>query len=158
LENLLFELDDDQIFSIIGYLPDPEKITLDFSVLSEVIERLIKLPLLATTDSLIVYPNWDDKIKFNDLNGLACQYLNTGFYQVHLLNDYLENGCNFFAEKIKNKIREVYLDLNNHYSCNELFWKIVEKISPRQESSIQTAVIILLAKYFETCDIFEEPK
>jgi hypothetical protein len=125
LENLLFELDDDQIFSIIGYLPDPEKITLDFSVLSEVIERLIKLPLLATTDSLIVYPNWDDKIKFNDLNGLACQYLNTGFYQVHSLNDYLENGSNFFAEKIKNKIREVYLDLNNHYSGNELFWKIV---------------------------------
>jgi hypothetical protein len=158
LENLLFKLDDDQIFSIIGFLPDPEKITLDFSVLSEVIEHLMKLPLSVVTDSSIIYPDWDSKIQFNGLEGVANQYLNTGFLQVVLLDKYLNNENNFLAEEVKNKVREVYIDLKNSYSGDELFWKIVAKISPREELGIQVTIIILLAKYFETCDIFEEPK
>lgn len=158
LENLLFTLDDDEIFTIIGLLPNPEKITLDFSCLNEIIKHLMSLPLSVATDSSIVYPDWDDKIQFNDLGELASSYLNTGFFQVASLDDYLNNESNFFAEEIKDKVREIYVDLKNNYSGDELFWEIVAKISPRQETGIQTAVIILLAKYFETCDIFEEPK
>jgi len=157
LENLLFELGDDQISSIIGFLPDPEKITLDYSVLSETIQHLMKLPLETMGDSSIIFPNWDDKIQFNNLRGVASQYLNTGSFQVASLDDYLNNESNFFAEEIKNKVREVYMALKNNYSGDELFWKIVAEISPRQETNIQVVVIILLAKYFETCDIFEEP-
>lgn len=158
LENILFTLKDDQIFSIIGSLPDPEKITLDYSVLNETITHLMGLSLSAVHDSSIVYPNWDKKIQFNDLNELTSQYLNTGSFQVALLDRYLNNESNFFAEEIKNKVRGVYIDLKNNYHGDELFWKIVTKISPTDGSIFQTTVIILLAKYFETCDIFEEPK
>ena len=158
LEDLLFSLDDDQILSIIGFLPDPEKIALDFSVLNETIKHLMGLDLSVATDSSIAYPDWDDKIQFNDLKELTSQYLNSGSFQVASLDNYLNNESNFFAEEIKNKIREIYTDLKNNHSGDELFWKIVTKISPRQESGIQAAVIVLLAKYFETCDIFEEPQ
>jgi len=34
---------------------------------------------------------------------------------------------------------------------------IVVKASPKQEQSYQAAVIIIMSKYFESCDIFEEP-
>jgi len=158
LENLLFSLDDDQIFSVIGFLPDPEKITLDFSILNEIIKHLMKLPLSREGDSLIVYPDWDDKIQINNLGRIESQYLNTASFQVASLDNYLKNESIFFAEGIKDQIRNVYKNLENNYSGNDLFWEIVTKISPRQDSSIQTSVIILLAKYFETCDIFKEPK
>jgi hypothetical protein len=50
------------------------------------------------------------------------------------------------------------IECSGKYSGDELFWEVVAKISPKPQSGIQAAVIILLAKYFETCDIFEEPK
>lgn len=158
LENLLFSLDDDQIFSIIDFLPDPEKITLDFSVLNETIKHLMKLPLSGVGDSSIIYPDWDNKIQFNDLKEHVSQCLNHGSFQLASLDNYLDNESNFFAEEVKNKVREVYTDLKNNYSGDDLFWKIVNKISPREGRYVQATVIILLAKYFETCDIFEEPK
>ncbi|AYQ57309.1 hypothetical protein MS2017_1626 [Bathymodiolus thermophilus thioautotrophic gill symbiont] len=158
LEDLLFSLDDDQIFSVIGFLPDPEKITLDFTVLSEIISYLMKLPLSKEEDSSAIYPDWNDKIQFNDLGGLTSQYLNTASFQVASLDSYLKNESNFFAEEIKDKIRNVYKNLKNNYSGDDLFLEIVTEISPKQCSYVQASVIILLAKYFETCDIFKEPK
>jgi hypothetical protein len=35
---------------------------------------------------------------------------------------------------------------------------MVEQLSPKQTQPYQNTVIIIMAKYFETCDIFEEPK
>ncbi|CAC9510871.1 putative cytoplasmic protein [uncultured Gammaproteobacteria bacterium] len=158
LEESLFLLEDDQIFSIIGCPPDPEKISLDYSVLNEVIGHLMKLPLPTVEYNSIVYPDWDNKIQFNGLTGLPSQYLKTAFYQVTSLDKYLNNESNFFAEEVKNKIREVYIDLKSDYSDDVLFWEIINKISPQQKPPFQTTVIILLAKYFETCDIFKEPE
>ena len=52
---------------------------------------------------------------------------------------------------------EVYLQEKEKYSGDELFWNIVNILSPKAQQIYQTTVIILMAKYFETCDIFEEP-
>jgi hypothetical protein len=35
---------------------------------------------------------------------------------------------------------------------------MVKFISPKTKMNYQVAAIVLMAKYFETCDIFEEPK
>ena len=44
------------------------------------------------------------------------------------------------------------------HSGDRLFWEIVNEVSPEANSQYQATLIILMAKYFETCDIFEEPK
>jgi len=156
LENLLFSLDDDQIRTIIEF-PDPSNFQLDFSVLSEIIKHLMGLPLLRTLDSNIIYPDWDKKIIFNEIGSQEAKYLNDGFNQIGSLDEYLTNQSNFFADEVKNKIREVYLENSDQYSGSELFWKIVDLISTRTEACYQAATIVLMAKYFDTCDIFEEP-
>ncbi len=158
LENLLFSLDDDQIFSIVGFLPDPSTIQLDYSILSEIISHLMNLSLPKTQDSSIIYPDWDEKITFNNLDSLEAKYLNDGFLQIGSLDEYLNNQSNFFADEVKDKVREIYTENRKKYSGSELFWEIVNMISTKPETSFQSASIILISKYFETCDVFEEPK
>lgn len=160
LENLLFSLHDDQIFTIIGFLPDPMYIKmLDYSILNEIIRFIMNLSLPTTMDSKIILPDWEEKIKFNRLSELPANYLNNGYLKIGSLEKYLKNNSNFFADELKEKIRQVYVyeKVNNNIG-DELFWAIVNNLSPRVESAYQAAVIVIMAKYFETCDIFEEPE
>ncbi len=158
LESLLFSLDEDQIFTIVGFLPDPATIKLDYSVLSEILSHLMSLSLPKTQDSRIIYPDWDEKITFNNLDSLEAKYLNDGFLQIGSLDEYLDNQSIFFADEVKDKIREIYTECSKKYSGSELFWDIVNMISTKPETSFQSAGIVLISKYFETCDVFEEPK
>jgi len=144
--------------TITDLLPDPAKIQLDYSVLSEIISHLMSLSLPKTQDSSIIYPDWDEKIIFNNLDSLEAKYLNDGFLQIGSLDEYLGNQSNFFADEVKDKIREIYTECSKKYSGSELFWGIVNMISIKPETSFQSAGIVLLSKYFETCDVFEEPK
>ena len=132
-------------------------IQLDYSILSEILSHLMNLSLPKTQDSSIIYPDWDKKIRFNNLDSLEARYLNNGFLQIGSLDEYLNNQSNFFADEVKDKLREIYTERNKKYSGNELFWEMVNMISTKSDASFQSAGIILISKYFETCDVFEEP-
>ncbi len=54
-------------------------------------------------------------------------------------------------------MNEVYSQEKENKSGDELFWAIVDYASPKAEHMYQTSVIVIMSKYFETCDIFEEP-
>lgn len=158
LEDWLFSLNDDQITAIIGFLPDPAKIQLDYSILSEVLRHIMAISLPTAQDSPINLPDWDRKITFNGLTDLPAKYLNNGFLQIGALDEYLSNNSNTFADEVKTKLREIYMKFCGDFSGDDLFWELVNTISTRAESSIQSAAIILISKYFETCDVFEEPQ
>ena len=158
IENTLFKLDDDQILSIAGFIPDPAYVKhLDFSILNEVIEHIMKLPLNDGNKSKIVVPDWNEKIKLNVLSESVSQLLNNGSFQLHSLGEYLDNNSDFLADSLRDKMNEVYSHEKENKSGDELFWAIVNSASPKTERMYQTSVIVIISKYFETCDIFEEP-
>jgi hypothetical protein len=49
------------------------------------------------------------------------------------------------------------LTKKQHFIGDELFLRIVSIASPKEEQTYQSAVIVIMAKYFEACDIFEPP-
>ena len=158
LENILFELEDDQIYSITGFIPDPANIKqLDFSILNEVIGHIMKLPLNEGDKPKIVPPNWNEKIKLNVLSESVSQLLSNGSIQLPYLAEYLKNNSDFLADSLRDKMNEVYSQEKENKSGDELFWAIVNSASPKAEQMYQTSVIVIMSKYFETCDIFEEP-
>lgn len=159
LENILFDLQDDQILAITGHLPDPGNIqTLDYSILNEVIGYIMRSPVIILKDNDIIVPDWDEKVKFNNLSELPSRYLNNGYLKVGSLNTYLKNEGNFLADELKDKMYQLYdTEKNKNQIGDDLFWAIVNKASPKLESSYQESVIVIMAKYFETCDIFENP-
>jgi hypothetical protein len=158
LENILFNLTDDQIFSITGFILDPTKIkSLDYSILNEVILHIMQLPLTIESKPGLVPPNWDDKIKFNGLSKPLSDLLNVGYWQINSLEAYLKNNSNFLADSLRDKMNGIYLQESKYQTGDSLFWAIVNCASPKNELMYQTAVIVIMSKYFETCDIFEEP-
>ena len=158
LENILFELEDDQIYSITGFIPDPANIKqLDFSILNEVIGHIMQLPLNDGDKPKIVVPEWDEKIKLNVLSESVSQLLSNGSFQSYSLEEYLKNNSDFLADYLRDKMNEVYSLEKENKSGDELFWAIVNSASPKAEHMYQTSVIVIMSKYFETCDIFEEP-
>jgi hypothetical protein len=158
LENILFKLEVDQIFLITGNIPNPAGIKqLDYSILTEVIGYIMQLPLKKGDKSKIVWPKWDEKIKFNNLSEPTANLLNNGYFQLHYLKEYLSNNSDFLADSLRDKMNEIYLQEKNIHNGDDLFWAIVDCASPKAEHMYQTSVIVIMSKYFETCDIFEEP-
>lgn len=159
LENLTFKLDDDQITTIVGFLPDPSSLkSIDYSILNEVIKHIMDLPMSNPLESNIVLPDLDLKIQFNNLSNSTAGLLYNGLIQVTSLETYLSNNSDFVADSLRDKLSEVYNNEKSNYSGDELFWKIIQILSPAAQYKYQTIVIIIMSKYFESCDIFEEPE
>lgn len=158
LENYLFSLEDDQILTVVGNLPDPARIQLSYSVLSEVIGHIMTLSLPSSIDENVIVPDWDQKIKFNKIGELEARFLNNGYQQIGALDEYLFEQSNFFSNEVKDKLQKVYIDNKDNLFGSDLFWEIVRALCPKMETPYQTAAIVLISKYFEACDIFEEPK
>lgn len=157
LENMLYDLDDDQIITIAGNIPDPANLpSLDYDVLNEILVHLKGKSLNDGTEKIVV-PDWDEKIKFNNLTINESVRLTNGYFQLGILSEYLKNNSDFTAQELQNKINGMYKELTKSYSGSELFWELVGEISPRSSAEYQASSIVIMSMYFETCDIFEEP-
>ncbi|MBN2964273.1 hypothetical protein JWV37_05745 [Sulfurospirillum sp. T05] len=157
LENILYSLDDDQIIAIAGNIPNPANlVSLDYDILNEILEHLKGKSLNSGTEKIVV-PDWDKKIKFNNLTSYDNTILTNGYFQLGTLSEYLKNNSDFTAQELQNKISAIYQELAQSYSGSELFWELVNEISPRSSSEYQSQSIVIMSMYFETCDIFEEP-
>jgi len=157
LENILYSLDDDQIMAIAGNIPDPANlVSLDYGILNEILEHLKGKSLNSGTEK-IVAPDWDEKIKFNNLTMNENARLTNGYFQLGTLSEYLKNNSDFTAQELQNKINAIYKELAKSCGGSELFWELVNEISPRSSAEYQASSIVIMSMYFETCDIFEEP-
>lgn len=157
LEKIVFELPDDQIIKIVGFLPDVDQISnLEYSVLTQIIGFIMKLPYEPNIRQ-IKFPDWDKKILFNKISSTTKSYLDTASCNLGALNEFLSFEA-FLAEELQRKITGIYLELKEIYEGDSLFWEIVCRCAPSSENVYLPAILTVLAKYFESCDIFEEPK
>lgn len=83
--------------------------------------------------------------------------MNNGYIQVYSLEEYLSNNSDFLADSLRDKLNEIYCQEKETKSGDDLFRAMVERLSPKAQRMYQITVVILMAKYFEACDIFEEP-
>jgi len=162
LERKLFLLDDDQIQVIIGSIPKIDTILkLDYSILHEIVGYILELPLKPIIGE-IKFPDWDEKIQFNKLSPYSKHLLNNGTQTFGALDLFLHKQS-FLAEELQKKMISIYQEIKEKWKSvsftgEHIFWEMIEQCSPRKSKAFQEAIIVILAKYFESCDIFEEPK
>ncbi|MDR0758849.1 MAG: hypothetical protein LBF74_01900 [Treponema sp.] len=150
------------LFNIVGHIPDPASLPgIDFSILDEVIAYIMKLslavPLAVPMTVEMKLPDWGKKIQFNGLSSAATLCLNNGVMQINSLQQFIDNESNFLGDSLRDKMNEIYIAEKDSHTGDDLFWAIVKTASPKAETSYQAAVIVIMAKYFESCDIFERP-
>jgi len=102
LENILFALGDDEIYEVVGAFPDPSAIQLmDYSILTEVLQHIMQQSIKPSAVANYVVPDWDEKIKFNNLTEGAKHLLNGAMIHVGSLDEYLKNNSDFVAEALR---------------------------------------------------------
>lgn len=158
LENWLFELRDDEILTIVGSIPDPSEINvLEYSVINEVINHIMNLSGHQGKVPKIQLPDWEKKIQFNNLSQTVKLMLDNASIHVTDLEIFLSNQGNFLSDSLRDKLNEIYESNKVGLLGDELFFSILRIASPKVTLPFQNSTLVIMAKYFESCDIFEDP-
>jgi len=168
LEDVLFGLPDDEIVSIVGFIPNPESITnLEYSVVDEIITHISKNKAPVTRQSALNAPDFSIKIQFNGLSQHVANLLNTASYQVGSVDEYFSMNSEFTKQEIRDNLAGIYESNHNNLGYEEdgasvniadiIFFNILETITDSGNATAQEAALVLMAYFFEACDIFEEP-
>lgn len=164
LEDVFLKLDEDKMIYILGgIIPDPLNITnVEYGVMQEVISFLLKSKAPKIKEEIPPNPDFEKKIQFNSLSKVVTDFLNAGQRQNFVINDFFELNSQFIKEELRqifnNTYKEAILEIPESESKNdEVFQFIADKSSPEDNFAFHNAVYVLMAYYFEYCDIFETP-
>lgn len=173
LEEKLLALADDQILSVVGFLPNPADIkVLRFDLLSEVIGHIISNPIGRSLDHTLASPEFEEKITFNRLNYTGV-WLKSADFRRGAVEQFFNANSEFARQDVRDKLKAMYnaskaMDFTDipggPTKEDQQFENILAQIAPktaemnaRQHKDLEDAALVVMAYFFEACDIFEEP-
>lgn len=149
-----------------GSLPD----WIDPSALGEVLQHLASHDAGWGIQSKNVAPDFDAKIRFNGLDGYAADRLRCMSYQVGSVDEFFGSRDPYRAQAVAQELRKLYEQSLQHVpdeaedaAALRYTWMVENMIPPvaRQNTfvlkSFREAAEVVLAKYFETCDVYAKP-
>jgi hypothetical protein len=164
LERWLFELPEDQIFTILNAVTEPFART-TFLELQLVIEHIKSMPQRKEDEGTSL-PDWEEKIRFNGLTRRQAHQLEAGSYDIGILDDFLDSDQEYnLAKELQQKLRALYNEVrttldsqaDGKFSGADVFSEMTDRCIPDANLGVLGALHVIFAKYFEACDIFEEP-
>lgn len=165
LEQAFISLNEDDILAIVGNIIPPSTIfDIDYEALGEVIEHLLQIEVHQDpTVKIPQNPAFEEKIQFNQLSAVPASLLRVGSFQKYAIDDFFKRNSSYLKEVIRSKFNTLYLSGTNQYRSDEdrndlIFWHIHQQAYPDNRRIIYDAKVVLMAYYFEYCDIFEEAK
>lgn len=163
LEDCFLTLSEDDIVAIVGCLVNPT-LQLDYSALTEVLNHLMNARGHIEKSDLRSVPDFEEKIKFNGINLQVASLIRSASYQVGNLEQYFKSNSEFTRTEIQKRITDCYLNARSAIDPSEedyadsVILRMVEDICPDGALAAKNAALILIAYYFESCDIFERPE
>lgn len=136
---------------------------LAYAALQETVEYLLSIELPKDFSGNLVVPEFFEKIAFNGLTDSVSNWLKTGSYQEGYLLPYF-NNCPGINAVLQKKFHGLYeqsklaIDETQDSYSDRRFLYILDKACVNNKLAIQACVLILMAHYFSSCDIFEEPQ
>lgn len=88
--------------------------------------------------------------------------MNAGQRQNFAIKEYFELNSKFIKEELRQAFNNIYQQAvkeipESDTKNDEVFQFIADKSSPKDNFAFHNAVYVLMAYYFEYCDIFETP-
>lgn len=164
LQREFLELSFDHVQQVL-HSPIPRTIyiaNIDSDSLTRVLQHLISNQIPLDRETSLIVPNFDDKIRFNRIGDTVGSLLKNGNFQNQAVESYFISHGEFEKVEIQEALASLYAkyisDPDYAEDGDSIFWDLVSKISPSNDRQIQESAIVLIAYFFEKCDVFEEPK
>ncbi|MDD2864976.1 MAG: hypothetical protein PHC99_09685 [Methylococcales bacterium] len=171
LEKIFMELTRDQKESILNSIPSEIPDSIDSRAVSEILKHLAdnvssSFGLLQQTA-----PDFDEKIRLNNLTSPIPDVLRNYSYQTQDVEQFLDKIVHL-KQAISEEIKALYSESRNKIPDGEedapnirYVWMVEELIPPAIKNAAhphslkayREASQVVLAKYFEACDIYEHP-
>jgi hypothetical protein len=168
LEDALLGLKDDEIISIVGFIPHPDRLSqLDYSVMNEVIGHIMAHKGQVTSAQVLSAPDFDEKIQFNGLGREVAAMLTSGSFHAGLVDNYFSLNSNFAKQEVRDLLNQMYESalakdagkVGHGVNKSDLvFFDLMGAVVPNKTEAAQDAAVVLMAHFFESCDIFEDPQ
>lgn len=152
-------LSQEDIESWFGYSPNAQtKINMGFEEIRLVLESIVSKKPDSKTPIKQVPPR---KIEANQLSDTITILLKEGMSKASLVDDFFSKWHDpTFGERIAAAFREKYEILRTNLTPNEIFYELQAWVGgpKRGTAEHEMAVLTVISYYFESCDIFEEPR
>ncbi|NFO31093.1 hypothetical protein FDB41_12510 [Clostridium botulinum] len=167
LINMFDSLDENKKISICNcFAPEISIGVINNTIVGNIISYLTHNNRPKENKNKLIAPNFENKLKWNNLNQYNSSALTIGNYSVNKLEEYLNTYSKSIGEQLCIIYSNLYSDAKKNFSgdSNAQFDYIVDNsydndnLSITDEFLYNTNTYIIMSKYFESCDIFEEPK
>lgn len=160
LQNVFENLNETKITEIIGFVPSADISMLEMDVLHNVIEHIMNTEVDSALPTIPNNPNFNKKIEFNGLSSEIASMMRTALINATSIDDYFANNNNFLRDELRNRFNGLYLSAKKSNSePDQIFAEVYALSCPQKATQAHTtAVMTLMAYYFECCDIFETPE
>jgi hypothetical protein len=163
VEDIFMTFGEDEMIVVLGMIPNPDNISnFEYDIMNDVVKHLKERKSRSILEKIPSNPNFDEKIIFNSLSKVICEILNSGQRQNFAINDFFQLNSKYIKEDLRLTFSTLYeegkeLIPNSETKNDEIFQYIVQKSSPNENQTTYDAIFVLMAYYFEYCDIFETP-
>lgn len=135
----------------------------DYAAVRDVVQFIMESQLPPASDGALLAPDFSKKIAFNGLSEHVGSLLLVAARQSEVLVDFFSHRAGTHLQDLRNHLASVYEDAKRDgaadgETADAIFFRILERITPPQANrsrTIQNAALIVMAYYFEACDIFE---
>jgi len=167
LEHEIFQLDLDLIQDVLGtIIPEPGVLgDADYYAVRDVVDHVLRTAAPVVPAGKLLTPEFQEKIKFNGLSERVGGLLSAAALQTDVVNDFFSNRSGTHRQDLRDHLAVVYANECNAAlaagsAADLIFFAVLGAITPKSESmkaAIQNAALVVMAYYFEACDIFEGP-
>ncbi|OUD13548.1 ABC-three component system protein [Thioflexithrix psekupsensis] len=169
LERVFMELDYDQKESILYSIPAELPDFIDPRAIAEILKHLAN-KAIHRVDTNLIAPDFDTKIRINGLTSPVPDFLRCYSYQQGEIDDFLHKRDPALKQIVAEEMRGFYqnskieipdsiengANLRYVWIMEQLIPEICKK-NPHSFKAYREAAQVILAKYFEACDIYESP-
>ena len=165
LEAEALSLPDDKLQDVLGMIiPESGLIAdADYYAVRDVVEHVMASNAELIPEGKLLAPEFDAKIRFNGLSERVAHLLRNAALQTDVVDDFFSNRSGTHRQDLRDHLAAIYASQRTD-SANSapdvLFFAILRAITPKTSAlkrAVQDAALVVMAYYFEACDIFEDP-
>jgi len=158
------QLDERSLLRLVGSLPSPENLEdLDFGVFTDILKHVIEHTATVTASGVLTVPDFSEKIRLNEISQPVGGLLTAASLQSGAVETFFSSHGDFSKPAIRDKLAAIYNEVRelaaDESSGDTTFFSLLDAIVPRPVAKhAQDAAMVLLAYFFESCDIYEDPE